>query len=693
MRFRVVLLPYVWVGIAIVGWMGCSGSGGSQEKTDARPAAFRDADIYDTADAPESVAPPLPDCPASCDDKNPCTVDSCDPDTHLCRNTPGNEGVPCTVADLCSLEPVCKAGLCVGSRSKDCSTAPDACHKPGYCVPATGACTFEAVDNGQACNDNNLCTTGDQCLAGVCQGAAVQCGPGVTCDPKTGECPGFPTAKWGLALDAAAGTTGAFSSSFSDITVSASGALYFTAGYANTLDLGAGATSTLSTAGQPAESLDYNAVVARLNPATGRALWQKSWGDRARQSGSSVAANSKDTVLVSGVYGGQMDLGPVSGIDAGALVLTNSTSFPKVFFVAMEGSSGRVNWALATEMASSDLSGPLFTRVIVDPADDNFVLCGSPNTLAKGLGVTSAGGKGDVLIAKLNANDGRILWAGQYGSAADESCDAIAADGRGKLYVTGHLAKGSALDLGNGVKLSGPSGTSQQSVYLAQLDSIKGQALAGKAFASQGKTTGKLYARTVATDGNVVWLGGSFTYSAVFDAIALTSLAGSATESGAAPDAPSAFIVALDSNTWSEAWAQRWGLNAEIDSLSPTASGNLIAGGYYMSGMSFDSGKLADSVSSPVPFVAKLNGASGHAVAARGYASASASSSSAFQTVVVDRFGTPTPSDESYGLGVLGSASAGIDMGSPVGYLAGESLLDAGALSGGSTLFLVKLNP
>jgi hypothetical protein len=70
-----------WAALVVSGIVACGGGSGSHSKPDARPAAFRDADIYDAADA-SIVQQKLPDCPASCDDQNPCTTDSCDPDTH-----------------------------------------------------------------------------------------------------------------------------------------------------------------------------------------------------------------------------------------------------------------------------------------------------------------------------------------------------------------------------------------------------------------------------------------------------------------------------------------------------------------------------------------------------------------------------------------------------------------------------------
>ena len=663
--------------------VGCGAGSSGRGSADARGAAFRDADIYDTADASissDDVPTVLPECPASCDDKNPCTIDSCDPNTHLCRNDPGNEGTTCISSDLCSLEAACKGGLCAGSRTRDCSQPPDQCHESGYCVTATGLCDYPSSEDRKACDDDSLCTTGDQCVGGVCKGAAVQCGPGLTCDLKTGQCPGFPKPIWGIAHEPNAKTA----DNGADLVASSSGGVYFTAGFADGIDLGAGRMSTTSAS-------DYNLVVARLDGDTGRAAWSRAFGDRAKQYGSSIATNASDVVLVSGAFAGTIDFGAVAGIEAASLALTNTTSFSKVFLVALDGSSGKVAWALSTNVAADSTTPPLKTKVIADPSDNNFLVCGSPNTLAGGLGVTRAGGKGDVLVAKLSADSGKVLWAGQYGGAADESCDGIAADSKGRVYITGYLSKGSSVDFGNQVILGGPTGTGQKSVYLAQLDSTSGAAVWGTVFATRETFANKFKANAIVTDGDLVWLGGSFSFSAAFGDTTLISGLG-ATDAGGTPSGSiSAFVAAVDGTSRKTLWAKNWGANAEVSGLAINSAGNVIVGGYYSSGMVFETGALADSPSATAPFVAKLDGRTGTAQVARGYASTSSNASS-FQVVNVDRSGK-TPIDAPYVLGTLGSSASGIDLGSPVGVLKGQDTVDSGGSSTDSTLFLVKLNP
>jgi len=681
--------------LAVAGVAACGSGGGTQSKPDARPAAFRDAEIYNSdTPIPENDAPDqLPECPASCDDQNPCTKDSCDPDTHLCRNDPATDETSCVATDLCSIEAACKSGVCVGTRTKDCTVPPDECHEEGYCVPTTGLCTYPNSLDHKVCDDGNLCTTGDQCMAGVCQAAPIQCGAGATCDPKTGQCPGFPTATWGVALDPSAETTRALDSSYSDIAVSPTGSLFFAAGFANTLDLGAGPMSTTSTTSSSETSFDYDAFVARLDPATGRALWSKSFGDRALQVASSIAANADDVVLMSGVFSGQLDLGSVKGVDASSLSLNNTGSFDKAFLVALDGLSGKVLWGLPVDLSSS--YNAAHSKVTADLSDNNFVFCASPNKLVTDLSQTRAGGLGDVLIAKLSAQTGKVLWAGQYGGAGDESCDAVAADGKGKIYITGRLGKGSALDFGNGgVVLTGPAGPGLQAVYVAQVDSVDGTIGWREAFQSQGTATGKIKSNAIVSDGNFIWVGGNFTYSAVFDKTVLPNPSTTVSpDGGSSPSAKTAWVVAFDAASGTSLWGLSWGANAEVAALALNSTGGLVLGGSYQSGMVFGAVPLPDSPGSPAPFVARLTAQTGDAQEARGYAAAS-TSTSAFLAFATDKAGAAAQRDATYALGLLGNFSKGIDLGSPVGPLPPLGVAgDAGAFSETSTLFLVKFNP
>jgi len=133
----------------------------------------------------------LPGTPLDCDDDNPCTDDGCNFETG-CYNL--NNTDPCDDGDLCTLTDVCQGGSCVGTNPVTC-TALDQCHDVGTCNPETGQCSNPTKPDGEACDDNDLCTNTDTCQGGVCSGSdPVVCEPldtcheAGTCNPSTGMC-------------------------------------------------------------------------------------------------------------------------------------------------------------------------------------------------------------------------------------------------------------------------------------------------------------------------------------------------------------------------------------------------------------------------------------------------------------------------------------------------------------------------
>jgi len=180
-----------------------------------------------------AVVPAL-ECP-SCDDSNPCTVDSCDTTTGTCRHealscddgnsctadscvlsttvygqggcqhdalpagTTCNDGLVCTTGDICN-----DSGACVGQIEPAGSPCDDgnSCTGPDLC-DAAGACVSQGESApGTPCDDGSECTLDDVCVStasgGVsCQGVAKTCDDGDrctrdTCDPATGDCGAAP---------------------------------------------------------------------------------------------------------------------------------------------------------------------------------------------------------------------------------------------------------------------------------------------------------------------------------------------------------------------------------------------------------------------------------------------------------------------------------------------------------------------
>ena len=110
--------------------------------------------------------------PVSCNDADPCTEDSCNPETG-CQHKLLPEWTPCDDGNLCTLEDSCADGACSGTP-KNCSDG-NGCTTEA-CVPETGECLV-VNDDGAQCDDGDVCTSKDTCSAGTCAG-----GPALDCD-------------------------------------------------------------------------------------------------------------------------------------------------------------------------------------------------------------------------------------------------------------------------------------------------------------------------------------------------------------------------------------------------------------------------------------------------------------------------------------------------------------------------------
>jgi hypothetical protein len=146
------------------------------------------ADSCQTGVCKAGAAKPCPE-PTACQDR-------CDPMTGTC-NPPKRDDTRCDDGKRCTPgQDLCKAGVCTGTP-RVCTSTNQCQVSPGTCNEMTGSCTFAPKDNGAPCDaDQNLCTQGDSCQAGVCtRGMAVDCSAPTTCrlcNKNTGRCDGSP---------------------------------------------------------------------------------------------------------------------------------------------------------------------------------------------------------------------------------------------------------------------------------------------------------------------------------------------------------------------------------------------------------------------------------------------------------------------------------------------------------------------
>ena len=133
--------------------------------------------------------------PVVCPAPNQChDPGTCNPATGSCSNPTKFDGSTCNDGNACTQSDTCETGVCTGGNLVVCPT-PDQCHDAGTCNPASGTCSNPAKPDGTTCNDGNACTQTDACQTGVCRGtnavvctAQDQCHDAGTCNPATGTC-------------------------------------------------------------------------------------------------------------------------------------------------------------------------------------------------------------------------------------------------------------------------------------------------------------------------------------------------------------------------------------------------------------------------------------------------------------------------------------------------------------------------
>ncbi len=138
--------------------------------------------------------------PTNCDDGVACTADSCDVTTGVCiHDTAGcectddahcDDGNPCNGVESCATD----EGHCAPGAAVQCEHLDDDCNL-GFCDSATGGCVQTPREDGWGCDDGNACTQSDTCVDGICMGAEPKPCPAVsqchgtgTCDPSDGQC-------------------------------------------------------------------------------------------------------------------------------------------------------------------------------------------------------------------------------------------------------------------------------------------------------------------------------------------------------------------------------------------------------------------------------------------------------------------------------------------------------------------------
>ncbi|MFX1286455.1 MAG: PKD domain-containing protein [Promethearchaeota archaeon] len=120
-----------------------------------------------------------------------CNIGICDEVSDQCVASPKTDGTSCDDGQFCTINDVCRAGICVFGTPVDCTYLEDECNI-GICDEVSDQCVTSPKADGTSCDDGNVCTTGDTCSAGVCTGGTpLDCNDDNVCtddycDPSSG---------------------------------------------------------------------------------------------------------------------------------------------------------------------------------------------------------------------------------------------------------------------------------------------------------------------------------------------------------------------------------------------------------------------------------------------------------------------------------------------------------------------------
>jgi hypothetical protein len=281
------------------------------------------------------------------------------------------------------------------------------------------------------------------------------------------------------------------------ITVDASGNVYSTGYFRNTVDFDPGVGVFNLTAGF------YDIFVQKLD-GSGNFLWAKSFGNTSENQGQSISLDASGNVYTTGFFQGTVDFNP--GVGVSNLTATGSWDI----FVQKLDASGNFLWAKSFGSTNFDRG----FSITVDDTGNAYTIGYFQGTgdFDPGAGVSnlSSVGSADVFLQKLDAS-GNFLWAKSFGGTDFDAGNYITVDASGNVYSTGYFRNTVDFDPGAGV--SNHSSVGILDVFVQKLDP-SGNFLWAKSFGGTGVDVGQSI--SVDASGNV-YINGYFSGTVDFD--------------------------------------------------------------------------------------------------------------------------------------------------------------------------------
>jgi hypothetical protein len=238
----------------------------------------------------------------------------------------------------------------------------------------------------------------------------------------------------GATVDWVNNVTGAGEQRVAGAAVDASGNVYITGAFENTIDVGSGAHVSMG---------GHDALLAQLAPATGKANWTKAFGGLGLQAGIRVGVASTDVVI-----GGEFD----GVITVESTKLMENGNGEDIFVARLPASgSGGPQWAKRFGSTEDDrlidMAIELNANVLLSGSFQASIAFGGP-------GLSSKGGP-DAYFAKLSAT-GAHQCSRSFGGTLAEAGKAVAAGLAGAAFFAGEF--GGIVDFGFGGHAAPASG-------------------------------------------------------------------------------------------------------------------------------------------------------------------------------------------------------------------------------------------
>ena len=292
---------------------------------------------------------------------------------------------------------------------------------------------------------------------------------------------------------------GTHDDSAQSVAVDASGNVYVSGYFKNTVDFGGGPL-TAYYSGFGGQMRD--AFIAKFSPS-GAHLWSRKFGSFGQDTAYGIAVDGSGNLVVTGTFIGPVDFGGTS---------LASVSDSADVFVAKYSPAGQLVWAKKFGNGSADTG----YGIAVDGAGNIAVVGSFTGSADFGGGTLTSAGGTDIVVFKLSAS-GTHLWSRRFGNTGQDVGFALATDGGGNVFVTGYF-QGEA-DFGGGLL----SGEGSLDTFVAKFSSGGSHQWS---YALGGTNADEGFGIATDASGNVLIVG-AFQGSADFGSGVLTSVGGS----------------------------------------------------------------------------------------------------------------------------------------------------------------------